>query len=415
MFNFKFSLTLLLVFFALTASLAQSSTQDSLVNLYNKYLQLSQKTNQLDSMSGVVSSLQTQYRNFDGILKSNNESLKRITNAQLFTFERTLKQQRAKIVNCVDFIRSANTSLNAMQVAGSVSSYLENIGQLNNPANNELGFALTDDIIKILDARILSKKGIKTNPSKFSAIVKEILNSPVTNTFTKSMPIVSNIKGVIDLVVNLTANEKNVEVEDLIKLKTDLKKYIEHYEGLEQANLTFTGNLNNLNVRLDALKLILKNYTTERLRPINPSVNIDTFRNLTQLVNRHCDKEDAQMKVDRIFEECKNTNGSFNYEKALSDKRLYFPEYALNQAQVIYDELESISRGFLSNLYTYQHNIDKVLVNSKTNKLGDSGKIDMKIKALEGLLVNVTDAVKNSVNLEDLQNKLQRINGFMVP
>lgn len=410
----KCFLTLSIILLSLNASFAQA-TQDSLVNLYNRYMQLSQKTSQLDSMSGVLASLQTQYKNFDGILKSNNESLKRITNAQLFTFERTLKQQRAKIVNTVDFIRSANTSLNAMHVAGSVSSYLDNVGQLNNPSNSDLGFALTDDIIKILDARILTKKGLKTNPSKLTAIVKEVMNAPVTNVFTKSIPIVSNIKGVIDLVINLTASEKNVEVDDLIKLKGDLKKYIEHYEGLEQANITFTGNLNTLNVRLDALKSIIKNYTTERLRPINPSVNLDTFRNLTHLVNRHCDKDDAEMKVDRILEECKNNNGTFNYEKALSDKRLYFPEYAINQAQVIYDELESISRGFISNLYTYQRNIDKVLVNSKNNKLGDAGKIDMKIKSLEGLLNNVTDAVKNSVNLEDLQNKLQRINGFMVP
>lgn len=412
--KFKCFLTLSIILLSLNASFAQA-TQDSLVNLYNRYMQLSQKTSQLDSMSGVLASLQTQYKNFDGILKSNNESLKRITNAQLFTFERTLKQQRAKIVNTVDFIRSANTSLNAMHVAGSVSSYLDNVGQLNNPSNSDLGFALTDDIIKILDARILTKKGLKTNPSKLTAIVKEVMNAPVTNVFTKSIPIVSNIKGVIDLVINLTASEKNVEVDDLIKLKGDLKKYIEHYEGLEQANITFTGNLNTLNVRLDALKSIIKNYTTERLRPINPSVNLDTFRNLTHLVNRHCDKDDAEMKVDRILEECKNNNGTFNYEKALSDKRLYFPEYAINQAQVIYDELESISRGFISNLYTYQRNIDKVLVNSKNNKLGDAGKIDMKIKSLEGLLNNVTDAVKNSVNLEDLQNKLQRINGFMVP
>ncbi len=396
-------------------SFAQNSTQDSVFQLYNRYMQLSRQTSQLDSMNGVLSSLRTQYQNFDNIIKSNNESLKRITNAQLFTFDRTLKQQRAKIVNTVDFIRSANTSLNALQVAGSVSTYLDNIGQLNNPSNNELGFALTDDIIKILDARILSKKGLKTSPNKFVAIVKEVLNAPVTNTFSKSIPIVSNIKGVIDLVINLTATEKNVEVEDLQKLKADLKKYIEHYEGLEQANQSFTSNLNNLNVRLDALKLILKNYTTERLRPINPSVNLDTFRNLTQLVNRHCDKEDAQMKVDRIFEECKNDNGSFNYEKALSDKRLYYPEFALNQAQVIHDELESISRGFLSNLYTYQNNIEKVLTNSKSNKLGDVGKIDAKIKSLEGLLVNVSDAVQNSVNMGDLQNKLHRINGFMVP
>ncbi len=414
MLKLKFSLTFSLVLFSFNIFFAQSA-QDSIINLYNKYLFLSQKTSQLDSMSGVLASLQTQYQNFDGILKSNNESIKRITNAQLFTYERTLKQQRSKIVNTVDFVRSANTSLNAMQVAGSVSSYLDNIGQLNNPSNNELGFALSDDIVKLVDARILSKKGLKTSPSKFTAIIKEVLNAPVTNVFTKSIPVASHIKGVLDLVINLTANEKSVEVEDLIKLKNDLKRYIEHYEGLEQANATFTGNLNTLNVRLDALKSILRNYATERLRPINPSVNLDTFRNFTQLVNRHCDKEDAQMKLDRIMEESKNANGTFNYEKALSDKRLYYPEYAINQAQVIYDELESISRGFLSNLNTYQRNIDKVLVNSKNNKLGDAGKIDMKIRSLEGLLNNVTEAVKNSVNLDDLQNKLQRINGFMMP
>jgi hypothetical protein len=387
--------------------------QDSLVSLYGNYMQINKS--RMDSMNNSLASLQTQYQNFDAILRSNNESIKRITNAQLFTFDKTLKQQRTKIINTVDFIRSANSSLNAMQVAGSVSSYLENVGQLNNPANNELGFALTDDIIKILDTRILAKKGIKTNPNKFVGIVKEIMNAPVTSTFAKSIPVVSNIKGVIDLVVNLTATERNVELDDLVKLKNDLKKYIEHYEGLEQANSAFTSNLNSLNVRVEALKLILKNFTVERLRPINSSVNLDTFRNLTQLINRYGDREDVQMKVERILDESKSDKGIMNYEKALSDKRLYYPDYAINQSQVIYDELESISRGFMSNLFTYQQNIEKVLNQSKINKLGDGIKIDRKVKDLEALLEKVSEAVKNSVNLEDLQTKLHRINGFMYP
>lgn len=409
--------TVILSLLILTA-IQQTSAQvlqDSLVNLYNNYMYLSKQVNRVDSMNKIVSSLQTQYHNFDAVLRSSNESLKRITNAQLFSFDRTLKLQRTKIVNTVDFIRGANTSLNALQVMGSISAYLENIGQLNNPANNELGFALTDDIIKILDARILSKKGIKTPANKFVGIVKEMMNAPVTTSFAKTIPVVSNIKGVIDLVIHLTATEKNVELEDLQKLKADLKKYIEHYEGLEQANLAFTANLNNLNVRIDALKLILKNYTTERLRPLNPYANIDTFRNLTHLVNRYCDKEDAQIKVDRIIDEFKNDNGTINYEKALSDTRIFYPEYALNQAQVINDELESISRSYLSNLYTYQQNIEKVLLNSKGNKLGDLNKIDSKIKTLQALLDNVSEAVKNGVNLDDVQKKLQRINGFVLP
>ena len=413
---FKFKLFILTIFITgSTHSLSAQMHRDSLEHLYNNYMNLNRQTSKVDSINTVLVSLQTQYSNFDAILRSNNESIKRITSAQLFTLDKTLKQQRAKIVNSIDFIRSANTSLNAMQVAGSVSSYLDNVGQLNNPANDELGFALTDDIVKILDARILSKKGIKTNPNKFVSLVKEVMNAPLTSSFAKSIPIVSNIKGVIDLVVNLTASEKNVEVEDLIKMKNDMKKYVEHYEGLEQANAAFTSNLNSINVRIDVLKSIVRNYTLERLRPINPSVSIDTFHNLTSLINRYCDKEDAQTKVDRIIEGHSDGKGKLNYEKALSDPQLYYPEYAVNQAQVIYDELESVSRTFLTNLYTYQQNIEKVMTNSKNNKLGDVGKIDLKTKNLSILLHNVSDAIKNSVNLDDLQTKLRRINGYMLP
>ena len=198
-------------------------------------------------------------------------------------------------------------------------------------------------------------------------------------------------------------------------MKNDMKKYVEHYEGLEQANAAFTSNLNSINVRIDVLKSIVRNYSLERLRPINPSVSIDTFRNLTSLVNRYCDKEDAQTKVDRIIEGHSDGKGKLNYEKALSDPQLYYPEYAVNQAQVIYDELESVSRTFLTNLYTYQQNIEKVMTNSKNNKLGDVGKIDLKTKNLSILLHNVSDAIKNSVNLDDLQTKLRRINGYMLP
>ncbi len=405
-------ITAVIIFSFLFLKNINAQSPDTLADVYRKYMQLNKHVSRVDSIS---TQLQTQYTNFDAILRSNNDALKRITNAQLFTYDRTLKQQRGKIINTVDFVRSANTSLNALQVVGSVSSYLDNISQLNNPANNELGFALTDDIIKILDTRILAKKGLKTNPTKFVRIVKEVMNAPLTTSFARTLPVVSNIKNVVDLVITLTATEKNVEVEDLVQMKNDLRKYVEHYEGLEQANYAFTSNLNTLNVRIDALKLIMKNYATERLRPFNPTANLDTFRNLTSLVNHYADKEDAQMKVDRILEECKNANGSINYEKALSDKRLFYPEYAINQAQVIQDEVISVSKGYLSNLYTYQRNIEVVLNNSKNNKLGDAKKIEQKMVALQKLLDTVSDAVKNSVNMEDLQVKLQRINGFLYP
>jgi hypothetical protein len=398
--------------FVIASTLSAQHMQDSLAALYANYLQLNQRANRLDSLDQSVNSLRTQYVNFDAILRSNNESLKRITNAQLFTFDRTIKVNRSKIINTADFIRSANTSLNALQVANTLSNYLDDVSQLNNPTNAELGFALTDEIVKIVEKSVLPKLHSKATKAKFVGIVKEIMNAPVTTSFAKSVPIVSSIKGVIDLVVNLSANDKNdISVEDIAQLKRDLRKYLEHYEGLEQANQNFTSNLNTLNVRMDALKLILRNFATERLRPLTPSVNLDTFRNLTVLVNQFAEKSEVQAKVDAILEECK-ANGVMNYEKALSDRRLYYPEQAVNQAQVIHDELVNLQKSFLSNLNSYQRNIESVLGNSKANKLGDAAKIDRKAAALQKQLGDVSEALRNGINLEDLREKLQRITAF---
>ena len=83
---FKPKIFLFTLFVCLSVQrLSAQVLQDSLVNLYNNYLNLTKQTNRLDSMNGVISSLQTQYHNFDAVLRSSNESLKRITNAQLFS------------------------------------------------------------------------------------------------------------------------------------------------------------------------------------------------------------------------------------------------------------------------------------------------------------------------------------------
>ncbi len=404
---FKAFLSAVVLFFS--TSLSAQNLPDSLAQLYTNYFQMNGQ--KVDSLNLRLNSLQTQYANFDGILKSNNESIKRITNAQLFTFDRSINQQRIKIVNSIDFIRASNASLNALQAVNSLSTYLDEIGQLNNPTNTELGFSVTDDIVNQLEVRILSKKGI-SNKTKFIDIVKNVINAPITTSFVKSFPIVANIKGVVDLVVSLAVNDKSkVELEDVIGFKKDVQKYVEHYQGLEQANQSFTANLNTINIRVDALKLILKNYTTERLRQIDPSVKLDTFRNLTVLINRCANKEAIQQHIDGILDECK-VNGMMNYQRALSDRRLYYPEYALNQAQVINDELVNLSKSFLSNLSTYQRQIETVLTNSKSNKLGEIVKIDKKINELQKLLNNVSDATSNNINLDDLQEKLQKINAF---
>ena len=87
---------------------------------------------------------------------------------------------------------------------------------------------------------------------------------------------------------------------------------------------------------------------------------INSFKENTEfyLINSN---EDGFKKIDEIL-----SNNPTDYNLHLNNKSLRYPNYALNQAKFIRDEIESLSKEYVSILTTYQLSLEDVLRKSKT-------------------------------------------------
>ena len=420
-------------FFALTLSqqLHSQSAVDTVSNLYGRYFDLQTRYGDLqgqydrltqqyllleqtvkslqDNTSGLADKMDKNNRQFQDVLQSNNESIKRISNAQLFTNQTLLKRNTSRVVSAAEFVEAANVSLNTLGLTKEVFNYTNQVTALNSPTNMELGFSLSKRMQKILDEAIFKKrdKVNKVKRDKFMAVVDGIINAPVVNTITSAVPVVGSIKSVLDLVLKVSLDGDEVSNEDIDKLKKEMAVYLEYYQGLDNARSKFDSKLNSIIVRTEALKLLLRNFTQERVAELYPGQGKQILETpLNQLIADYYNYKMVNYETDKILNSYQQ-NGVLQYEKAVTDSRLMFPDFAVSQARFIMDEIESISSEYEAALNSYQTEIEEVLKKSKG--IGNADKIQEKIKTLHESKVAVTKAIQVSLDVRRLKQAFQAL------
>ncbi|RIA09119.1 hypothetical protein OE09_0947 [Flavobacteriaceae bacterium MAR_2010_72] len=385
--------TLTILFITVASITVHAQTlKDSVNVLYKNYFELLRSKEKLDTISFKVET-------FGELMESNNRQIKALTDAELFSLKKQLEQRRKKIINTTEFVFASNASLNAIKQLDATSDYLTQISHLNNPDNSELGFSLSNEIARILEKDIIKGNhkinGVKKE--KFLSFVDHIIKSPLTESITSAIPVVSSIKSVVDLVIGSALKGKDIPLEDVKALQQSLKVYLEHYEGLAKAQTDFEQNIGNLDIRKEGLVLLLTQYTTERTNTLIPNAIKENNKSvsLTQLINTHYTKDIVQQKVDHII----NANPT-DHNGHLTNNHLNYPNYALNQAKFIRDEVESLSKEYISIFVSYQAALKGVLEKSKT--IGDAKKIDAKIVELEKKLSDVKVAFDDNLNMHKL-------------
>ena len=391
---------LLTIITIISASIVSAqNNKDSLNVIYKNYFELLKTKDKLDTVVLKVN-------NFEELMKSNNQIIKKLSDAELFGLKNQLEQRRKKIINTTEFVFASNASLNAIKQLDATSDYLTQISSLNNPENSDLGFSLSEEIAKILENEIIkgNRKINGVKKSKFLLFIDNIIKSPLTEELTSAIPVVSSIKSVVNLVMGNALKGNDVSIDDVIDLKKSLNVYLVHYEGLAKAQTEFEQNLGNLDIRKEGLVLLLTQYTTERSNTLNPNAisEQDKKLTLTNVINKHYTKGIVQQSVDKII-----SAKPLDYNNHLTNKNLMYPTYALNQAKFIRDEVESLSKEYISIFSTYQSALKQVLEKSKA--IGDKNKIDNKISELEIKLLAVQVAFDDNLNIYNLNSKFKAL------
>jgi hypothetical protein len=312
-----------------------------------------------------------------------------------------LKNKVEKIRKGAKFINSANTSLNAIALTSDISVYINDIGKLSNPTNNELGFSLFREVDKILKETIIKgkKKINKSSSTKFMKVVKNIINNPITNAVSKTYPVVGSIKSVVNLVLNTSIRGNDIKTEEINEFYSKIQVYIDHYEGLYEAQSELSERVSSINVRIDALTIILENYTEERILTLYTKkiANEVEENSLNANINTYLDAYRVEYEIRDIYQESDS-----NIIKLLNDNRLTYPHYAQNQAKFIRDEIEALSNEYYTALRSYNEKTISVLENSKN--FGVSSSINKQIEKLEKQFSRAVKSYYDAVNLPKLKN-----------
>ena len=417
----KFKLLLLIgvMAWSMTVS-AQTTLSDSLAAMYANYFKLMETNKELaDSLGNVHRSLSTMNTSWGDVdqrlsritddLSTSLQQVNRITKNDLLTKEGRLNTKKEKILATSTFIRSANNSFDAIDAALAQSDYLSDVGSLSSPTNTDLGFSLSDEITKILKEKIVknrSKVGY-SNTKKVLKFVEEVVKNPLVTSFTSSVPALSSINSVISLVSSIAITDKKVSVDEYMEFNKAMQKYIAHYEALGKANNDFSSKINKLRTQTEGLRVIVRNFTVERIKTTVPDAQFKEDLVLHEIISQYYDYRDLNVKINEILEGHKK-NGRINLQAALNDKRLDFPFYAVNQAQFIQQELESITNEYTATYQHYHRDILKVLQNSK-GLSNEPNKIDIKINLLEKKLILSVEAFKRNVKIREVSKNLQRI------
>lgn len=396
---------------------------DSLAKLYQDYSKLWEKhenvNEKLDKLDksvlavgekiGKITELDGKVSNLNNSLNTNLERVNRLTENDVFTKKARLGAQKDKIVNTSTFIGYANNSFDAIDAAFAQTDYMTDISALNNPNNVELGFSLSEEISKVLEKEIVkgNKKFNGKNAKKFLDIAKNIVEDPFVSVFTSTVPGLSAIQGVLGLVSNVIVKEESVSVDDYKSFKKEMEKFITHYNGLARAESNFSSNVSNLEMRLEALRTVVNNYTLERVRAVHPEADF-TGLEVHQILATYYTPLDLEKNIDEIFKEYQKGN-SMNYTAALEDERLTYPFYAINQAQFIKQELEALNNEYISSYRTFHKTIKKVLLESKSLSKDGGVAVDKKIIELDEKLERLVTTFERNVKIENVAISLNNI------
>lgn len=271
-----------------------------------------------------------------------------VTQAQ---YQTPNKDYKAGVLSVAYFIESANNSVNSLNSLLKKDNYRNKITSLNNPANNELGFNLKNEIHAALTP--ILKKAKRTDPKKFRDVIENFLNNPEDNGISsvkKYLPALGIFSTVLSLVGNLVISEKNITREDLTQFTEKIKQYFTQYEKLNAINEQFSSQLQQLLDKTEEIKEDIRDFLIDCICTMNNSLSKQNLKSLSVeiLIQKYYDAQ----KLQTWFETTTST----------TERSLYPPD-APTSVKLLTSGIKKLQKEFES-IYNENYKQLKELISS---------------------------------------------------
>jgi len=340
--------------------------------------------------------LQKQYKNLQSASEQEAKQL----------YEKNVESLR-KTAGAMD---AMNKSISALKASLSATEYFSAVAALNNPTNEDLGFRLETEILKIIEEKIIKKTKFGKKADRFRKIVSNIINNPITNLITSNIPVVNSISSVVNLVNTTMLDDDNVSPDDLKIFSQEIKKYVTHYENLARISVELEKQSREMHIKIDAIESLLNDFVrsatadlfTEAKNLENLSTN-DLIRNYYNY-----SKVDATIKT---IEKKYTTAGRIDYIRILEDSRVNYSVVGRQKLDFLGDEISRIANEYLNSLDSYHKNLIETL-----QKAGDfsqdKSKITQKVEALDKQYKNLRNSFEQNLDLKTTRSRIAEVPKF---
>jgi len=305
---------------------------------------------------------------------------------------------KQNVLSIAYFIESANNSVNSLNGLLKKDNYRNKITSLNNPANNELGFSLKNEILNAL--KPLLAKAKKTDSKKFKEVVENFLSNPEENgigSVKKYLPALGIFSTVLSLVGNLVVMEKTITQHDLNEFVNKIQQYFIQYEKLNTINDQFAQELQDLLEKSEEAKEDLKEFLVECIGMMNNTLSKQSLKEMQVevLIQKYYDPQKLQMWFDTAH----ISNDKFLYppDAPTSVKLLTSQIKKLQKEfETVYQENYKELKALIASLKTAIPNLDQEQI-EKTNAELDKLYSDSRQADMINLNITLVDERMNTV------------------
>lgn len=303
-----------------------------------------------------------------------------------------------------------NKSLSALKASLSATEYFSAVAALNNPTNEELGFRLETEILKIVEEKIVKKTKLGKKADRFRKIVSNIINNPITNLITSNIPVVNSISSVVNLVNTTVLDEDNVSPDDLKIFSQEMKKYVAHYENLARISTDLENQSRQMHTKIDALESLLTDFVRSSTADLfTDAKNLENL-NTNDLIRNYYNyaKVDATIRsIEKKF----TSAGRIDYIRILEDGRVNYSIVGRQKLDFLGDEISKISNEYLNSLDNYHKNLVETL--QKAGDLSpDKSKINQKIESLNKQYKSLRSSFEQNLDLKTTKNRIAEVPKF---
>lgn len=390
---------------------------DSMMKMTAGYLLIEKGGNPPHNLEATVQDISIQQRMLTAAVAKTEGSVNTIEQQLRVEKEAKYKKRLRKVLQGPEFVKAAHTSLSALLLSNTLTDYLSDVGALSNPENAELGLSLQTTVVKIIDDKIFHGKPKvgKQKRQRFLEVVGHVIKSPLVTGITSAIPVVNSLGTITDMVSSMASNNDEVSMEDYEAYKKEIAAYVAFYQSLGQAGAQFDAKINNLGLRSNVLENLLRNFTLERSEILYPQLSAGgSPMEMNELIRNYYDKDAIAKIIDQIEQEAMIPDqGVWDFDKLLNDPRLAFPDFAINQARYISDELQTLSKEYLSAFQQYQSTVERILNDAPT--IVSPEKAQVKINSLREKLALMEKTYHSAIHVEELQKRFEKLIGLTNP